>query len=252
MGRPLEDLTGQRFGLLTVIERGPSLQNGKVTTWICACDCGNKRTVQKGDLRRGTRRSCGCAKSAHISEAKTIHGLTRTPEYQAWCDMRARCGNPRHPAFKDYGGRGILVCARWQESFANFYRDMGRRPSADHSIERARVNEGYHPDNCYWATWDQQAQTRRNTRHFTIAGKSLTVAEWARETGVPVKIINQRLRAKWPIERAISNDASDVGAHCVGLQGRDRHARLQLGSGLQNGPGEKHRDGAGQLADPPG
>jgi hypothetical protein len=86
-----------------------------------------------------------------------------TPEYRAWCDLRARCNNPNFKQWADYGGRGIKVCDRWA-SYAAFLADMGRRPSPKHSIDRWPNPDGdYEPGNCRWATRKEQRHNRRSS-----------------------------------------------------------------------------------------
>lgn len=103
----------------------------------------------------------------------TIH-REPTPEYCAWSNMIQRCTNPKHPSFREYGGAGIAVCRRWRESFAAFLADMGRRPSARHSIDRYPDNSGgYEPGNCRWATQSEQNFNRRPRRR-------LSDSKWAR------------------------------------------------------------------------
>lgn len=140
------DLTGQRFGYLTVIQL--TKQKPGRTHWLCRCDCGNATTVESDGLKRGSIRSCGCLQKATAHQVHTTHGLSDSPEYRTWNGMINRCDHPSQASYPRYGGRGIQVCDRWR-SFENFYADMG--PSHGLSIER-RDNDGdYEPNNCYWA-----------------------------------------------------------------------------------------------------
>ena len=91
------------------------------------------------------------------------HGKTGTPELSAWEHMMQRCYNPNCRAFKNYGGRGIIVCDRWHES-VNFLEDMGPRPSSKHSLERKENNGNYEPDNCEWMLHKYQPRNRRTNK----------------------------------------------------------------------------------------
>jgi len=117
------------------------------------------------------------------------HGLGKAPEYAIWNGMKQRCYNPNVQSYPRYGGAGVTICDEWREDFTAFYRDMGPRPSPQHSIERRDNSKGYEPSNCHWATLDEQANNKRRT--IKIGGK--TVAEIARETGLAKTTIRGRI-----------------------------------------------------------
>lgn len=132
-----------------------------------------------------------------------LEGYT-DPEKTAWKNMIQRCTYSKHPAWKDYGGRGITVCDRWRNDFKAFLADMGDRPSPKHSLERKRVNEGYSSDNCVWAVRKVQARNTRRARMLTHRGETLCLAEWAERLGVKSETIRSRLRMGWSEERALT------------------------------------------------
>jgi hypothetical protein len=116
--------------------------------------------------------------------------------------MRQRCQNPKNPSFAYYGGRGIVVCARWS-SFGLFLADVGRRPSSNHSLDRIDTNGHYEPGNVRWATAKVQNRNKRSNSELTIAGETLTVAEWAERTGVDPSTLHKRIRAGWEPELCV-------------------------------------------------
>lgn len=152
------DLTGRQFGRLTVLRYAGSVN--RKTRWECVCSCGVIKNITYQNLMRGHTKSCGCL---HIDElkARTKHGGRHTTEYNAWCGMRQRCTNPRTVRWKDYGGRGIKVCAEWMHDFAAFLRDVGHRPSSDHTLDRINNDGNYEPGNVRWATRSEQSINRR-------------------------------------------------------------------------------------------
>ena len=184
------DLTGQKFTRLIVISRAAN-KNGRVM-WDCLCDCGNTTATLANSLKRGGTKSCGCLGDEKRIERNTSHGLSGTPEHKTWDSMKQRCTNPNNIGFNIYGGRGITVCARW-ENFQNFIDDMGNKPTAAHSIERANNDRGYSPCNCYWADRVAQNNNKRNSRFITFNGKTQTLAQWSKETGIHYNTLFNRL-----------------------------------------------------------
>lgn len=167
MSPALNDLTGQRFGRLTVIRKA----GGKpLLKWLCRCDCGAEKIVLGQSLRNGDSQSCGCLQKelfgAASAQRETTHGDTvqgnRTPEYRSWAAMLSRCYNHNATGFHNYGGRGVKVCDRWRRSYADFLADKGRRPSLQHTLDRYPDPDGnYEPTNCRWATKREQRQNQR-------------------------------------------------------------------------------------------
>lgn len=193
------DITGQRFGKLTVTGLDPVRSSTGSCRWICDCDCGGSTVVQTENIKRGHTTSCGCA----FKEAHTTHGERYNPEYQVWANMLKRCQNENDPTFKYYGARGIRVCPQWQ-TYEGFIADMGHRPSSDHSIERRDVNGHYEPGNCYWATNDVQMNNRTNSVVHHVNGKRMTNAEVARSIGISPSAVTQRLARGFTIEEVIA------------------------------------------------
>lgn len=153
-----------KFGRWTVIAgatRKPRSSGGHVTYVLARCKCGTKRNVSLPNLVSGKSKSCGCFRSNKTRTTKTRHGDARkgmvAVEYSCWQSMIKRCGSDANP---DYGGRGIKVCDRWM-TYEHFLADMGRKPSAKHSLDRYPDNNGYEPTNCRWATPKQQRANQR-------------------------------------------------------------------------------------------
>jgi hypothetical protein len=160
------DITGLRFGRLTVVGFDHLRGKGKRAIWLCKCDCGKDRLVQGNHLRGGLSKSCGCLAKETTSKIKRKHGHTvsggnKTPEYKAWIAIKTRCYKVDGVDYKNYGARGIIVCDRWLNSFENFIEDMGLKPSEKHSVDRINNDGNYEPANCKWSTHSEQMKNRR-------------------------------------------------------------------------------------------
>lgn len=197
----LIDLTGQKFGRLTVLSRTEH-ETRKGVFWLCRCDCGKETVVASGKLKSGTTRSCGCSRKGKTSAFR--HGMSRTRLYSIWGKMKERCSNPKDPGYKNYGGRGIKVCGEWQD-FLGFYDwSIKNGYSDDLSIDRINVNGNYEPSNCRWADRITQANNKRSSRFIECNGIKKTISEWSRETGLSSNCIADRLKSGWSTEDAIS------------------------------------------------
>lgn len=202
-------MVGRQFGRLVVLHQTPSDRQssgaGKRThrRWMCRCACGSYVDTCGTSLRLGRSKSCGCL-SADVTKARsTTHGKSESVEFRIWAAMRARCTNPNSSDYESYGGRGTRVCDRWLQ-FENFLDDMGLRPESNFSIDRIDNKGHYEPSNCRWATRQQQANNRTTNIVICFRDRKLTVAGWARETGLSYKALIQRYHAGWTPERMLT------------------------------------------------
>lgn len=201
------NLVGQRFKRLTVLERSPEKTKIGKVQWICQCDCGTKILAYTGALRTGNTKSCGCLRvdvSRERGLLQITHGMTRTPEYKAWQNLKDRCYNEDADQYPNYGGRGIRVCERWLESFENFLSDMGFRPGTGYSIDRKDNDGHYEPGNCRWTTTDVQSNNRRDNRYYDFRGEQLTVPQIAKKLRMSTSTLSARLRYGMSPEEAFT------------------------------------------------
>lgn len=208
------DLTGRRFGRLTVIGKAESYvapSGRKYTKWLCKCECGNEISVYSDNLRHGKTKSCGCFCKEYMSKIYSKHGMARTRIYREWTGIKTRCNNPNDKRYKDYGGRGIVMCDEWKNSFeafrdwamANGYRD-------DLTIERKDVNGNYCPENCCWITLAEQERNRRDTLRVKDAkGNDVCAISIAEENGISAKTLHSRLSKGWDLDKATSNPITE-------------------------------------------
>lgn len=140
------------------------------------CYCGNEFVASHYDINRGGVKSCGCL----LKQNGYKHGYSKTKLYGTWSDMKKRCYDKNTNNYHDYGGRGIVVCDRWLESFKNFLEDMGEKPGKEYSIDRIDVDGDYCLENCRWATVDVQNRNRRTNFFIEYKGERKCLTDWCR------------------------------------------------------------------------
>lgn len=201
----IKDMVGMVFGRLTVVNMESRNYRGRAI-WNCICTCGNTAEVLGDYLRSGDTKSCGCFKSDNAKSLYTKHGKEPKSEYRIWYHLRSRCNNVSDAAYKNYGGRGIKVCDRWQgdNGFVYFLADMGKKPSPKHSIDRVNNGGNYEPGNCRWATMKEQQNNRTNNRIIEYNGFKGTVSQAADNFNIKYNILRLRIGRGWEIERAIN------------------------------------------------
>lgn len=195
----LEDLTGKKFGRLTVIEADKYEPSSHSTRWRCRCDCGKEKHILASCLKAGTVTSCGCYSSEQKSKRSKTHGYGGKDRlYRIWSGMKSRCYSLSDRNYRRYGARGIEVCQEWQSDFmafrtwavANGYRD-------GLSIDRIDNDGMYSPDNCRWADRKLQNNNRRTNVYITYKGETHTASQWAGITGIKESTLVMRKRNGW-------------------------------------------------------
>lgn len=211
-----EDLTGQRFYRLLVIKRNETNTKSGGALWICQCDCGNTTIVSTDRLKNGHTKSCGCLHKEQITKlghetgkvniikaqkASIKHGEHRTRLYRIWQCMKTRVTNMNRDESERYSKRGITICEEWANSYESF-RDwaIANGYQDNLTIDRIDNNKGYDPSNCRWADRTTQNNNRSNNVILEYNGKSLTVAEWSKETGINYETLRYRIEIGWNVE----------------------------------------------------
>lgn len=214
-----EEVIGKKFHRLTVLAFAGRSKGALMAD--CECDCGARKIINVSNVIRGGVHSCGClrreqaaSKSQRASDANKTHGRSGESLYVLFRGMHARCSNPRHISFKNYGGKGIRVCERWsgENGFPNFSADMGPMPMPKHSIDRIDGSKDYCPENCRWATRLEQNRNTSANRTLTWNGRTLCISEWADETGLGRNTIAARIKKGWSDENVLATPSRN-GKH---------------------------------------
>lgn len=197
----VNDLTGKKYNLLTVVSRAESQKSGKAY-WNCICDCGNKTIVSGSNLINGSVKSCGCLRKTEHN----THHLSDSRLYRIWNAMRNRCNGKNKAVYKYYMAKGISVCDEWNNDFLSFYEwALSNGYSDDLTIDRIDNAKGYSPGNCRWVSRKEQANNRHFCKMITYNGKTQTLMQWCEELGLNYKLIHSRLyKCGWNFEKAIS------------------------------------------------
>ncbi len=207
----MEDLVNKRFGMWTVISRAQDRiikGNRHIRYWNCVCDCGTQREVKEQSLTSGKSTACGCTRKDHLRIGASInnrtHGMTDTRLYRIHRHIINRCTNPNDISYKNYGARGITVCEQWHsfESFASWALSSGYNDTL--SIDRIDVEKGYSPENCRWATIEEQSRNKRNVLYYEFNGESHCLSEWAELFEMSYKKLWKRVHNGWDIETALT------------------------------------------------
>lgn len=190
---------GDRYGRLVIVAEAGRQSNGSRAA-LCRCDCGAETTVRFSRLATGSTKSCGCL----AAETHRTHGMSESSTFVSWMSMLNRCYNEKTPNYANYGARGIAVCQRWRESFENFLADMGERPEGKTLDRYPDKNGNYEPENCRWATYQEQNRNRRSNSLLTYNGVTKCIAEWAAEFNVNADAISWRLKRGWSAHEALT------------------------------------------------
>jgi len=194
----VEIKANQKFGKWTVISRD-ILKASKY--WWCKCDCGKIISVNKYNLFAGKSSSC---LNCRIQENRGIrHGMSKHRLYVTWCNMKDRCNNLNSLDYKNYGGRGISICERWNY-FPNFAEDMDSTYQKGLTLERKDTNGNYILSNCIWIPKSEQSKNRRNVHKLEYRGKIYSQVELIALSGLPRGTIEGRMKLGWSIEETVN------------------------------------------------
>lgn len=189
----------------TVLKKVESL-DGKNSFYLCECSCEQhtQKILARHSIVSGNSKSCGCLAREQASARMTTHGKSGTRLHHIWKSMHERCYCENHQQFKDYGGRGIIICDEWKNDFNSFYEWALNNGYQDNlTIDRINNNGNYEPENCKWSTRKEQSNNQRTNRLLTYNNKTQTVSQWAEEVGLNKHTLQTRISRGWSVEDAL-------------------------------------------------
>ena len=202
-----EDLTGRKFGELTVLGLDNSYtRKNREYKWICKCSCGKQISVLGGNLRSGNTTRCRKCSYDVIADKNTTLRKHNIRLYGIWSGMKSRCYDENVEHFDRYGGRGIIVCDEWLgdngfENFHNWAMKNGYKNGL--TIDRINVDGNYEPNNCRWATNKEQQNNKRTNVFITVDGVEMTMAQAAEKYGVKYATLRARIKSGYSPDIAV-------------------------------------------------
>lgn len=197
------DLTGHKYGRVTVLSYAGRAKGTYTFCWNCICDCGTKFVVRGASLKDGNTKGCGCLHKEWCAE-KSKNAKGPPESYKVWGSIKQRCYNPKSSAYQLYGARGITMSDEWKDSFATFIGDMGPRPTKKHSIDRINNDGHYCKSNCRWALPTAQGRNTRHNHWLTFNGVTLCLEDWCERIGIDHSVIIGRIERGWPIDKVLT------------------------------------------------
>jgi len=188
---------GDKYGKLTVVD----VIGGRKS--LFKCDCGTTKMISRYDVLKGKISSCGCIRKEKQNAEK--HGLSYHKTYIILKSIKQRCFNPKNKDFKNYGGRGILLCDEWANDYVSFYNwSMENGWEDGKSIDRIDNDKGYNPENCRWVDMKVQANNHRRNTLIEYNGMTMTLQQWSDLTGIDRNTIKTRLNSGWTVEATLT------------------------------------------------
>ena len=178
-----------KYGKLTFLENA-GVDKHQKRLWKVLCDCGEEKIVSANQVKSGKTKSCGCLRKLGNGRK---HGKRHHPLYSTWCNIKARCFNENHPAYKNYGARGITMCSRWANDFSLFLEDVGEKPQESFSLDRVDNNGNYAPGNVRWTDRVTQRRNSRAICEVKIGNETKLITDWCDIFGIKLGSVHRRL-----------------------------------------------------------